>query len=57
MEEVKFKKLTGELCSSKNLTIPAFKKIILKYIPGIEKELDLWLESNEYPDHIKLKNI
>lgn len=52
--KVRFKEFTRELCSSKNLSVQALKKMIIEYYPGLEKELELWLESNEYPDHLKL---
>ena len=50
-----FKKLTRELCSTSGLTVQEFRNLILKYIPGIDEDLTLWLATSKYPDRLKLK--
>lgn len=50
-----FKKFTRELCNLPHLDVPLFKETIHKYLPGSEKDIILWLETNDYPDRWHLK--
>jgi len=52
-----FKDFTRELCHSRNLIPEAFINLIEKYVPGSEKDIRLWLETNDYPKKLRLKNI
>lgn len=50
-----FTRFTRELCTMSHLTVPLFKEVITKYIPGSKKDIFLWLETNEYPERMQLK--
>lgn len=50
----KFKSFTQKLSQSHELTLDTLKIMILSYTPGIEEDLRIWLETNEYPERFHL---
>jgi len=50
-----FKKFTRKLCSMPYLNVPLLKELIYKYLPGSEKDIAIWLETNDYPERLHIK--
>lgn len=51
-----FRKFTRELCVSEHLNPGDFVKMIVRFLPDSEKDVKIWLETNDYPDHLHLKH-
>jgi len=51
----RFKQFTQELCNSPHLDLPAFYRLLEKFIPGSTQDMDIWLKTNQYPPRFYLK--
>lgn len=56
MGDKKFDAFLGELFKLNGINYQQFEKLITKYIPDYQKDLNIWLNSSEYPDHFHLGN-
>jgi|GEM_PF-1267536 len=53
--EKRFRKFTLELCNSSHLELPAFNRLLEKFLPGSIQDMEIWLETNQYPPRFYLK--
>ncbi len=49
-----FKALTRELMQTADLTPDGFMDLIERFIPGCREDLRIWLETVDYPEHLRL---
>jgi hypothetical protein len=49
MGEGGFEKFTRELFAKSAVDDPAFRTLVLGYLPGFEKELTIWFDTTELP--------
>ena len=49
-----FRALTRELMRTADLTPDGFMDLIERFIPGCREDLRLWLETSDYPEHLRL---
>lgn len=54
MGEEKFDLFIKDLFSSSYLDYRSFESLVVNYLPGYENELDIWLNSIDYPDEFLL---
>ena len=54
MGEDEFMKFSRELFKQKYLDYTIFKDLVLKYLPDVQTELSIWLQTTEYPERFHL---
>ena len=54
MGDKKFDLFLKELFSSKSIDYESFENLVIKYLPGYEKKLNIWLNTTDYPKQISL---
>jgi hypothetical protein len=55
MGRQRFDRFTADLFNRPSLDLPAFRKVVLKYLPKDRERLRVWLETTDYPDELRLK--
>jgi len=46
-----------ELFDLRKMSNKTFRELVLKHLPGIEEDLNIWLSKIDYPEHFKLDNL
>jgi hypothetical protein len=51
----RFREFTREMCGLSGLTVPLFKGLLTKYLPGHEEDMRIWLETNDFPERFRIR--